>query len=84
MSATAPFDLPITRLRPSHPIPVQEPGCGALGRLCRAGIRVRGLLHTEPEEGGIASARKLKADAAVDHRYRIRSHGEGCEGLQVT
>ena len=51
-----------------------------------AGTRVRcdlqrcrkqggGLLHTEPVEGGIVSARKLKADAAVDHRYGIRVQG---------
>ncbi len=60
MSATAPFGLPITRLRPSHPIPVQEPGCGAQ-------VKGAGLLHTEAEEGGIVGRRELKADAAIDH-----------------
>jgi len=42
-----------------------------------------GLLHTEPEEGGVVGRRELKADAAIDHRYRFRVHGEGCEGMQV-
>jgi hypothetical protein len=27
-----------------------------------------GLLHAEPVEGGIVSARKLKADTTIDHR----------------
>ena len=42
------------------------------------------LLHAEPEEGGIVGRRELQADAAIDHRYRFRVHGEGCEGLQAS
>ena len=73
---------------------VQQAGCGARGKLyrCRKQCAVHavrgsgagwGLLHTEPEEGGIVSARKLQADAAINHRYRFRAHGEGCEGGEV-
>jgi hypothetical protein len=56
---------------------VQEPGCGARHSLQRCGkqgavhglrVQGRGLPHTETEEGGIVSVRKLKADAAIDHR----------------
>ena len=43
MSATAPFGLPITRSPPSHPITVQEAGCGARGKLCRKQGAVHGL-----------------------------------------
>ena len=55
---------------------MQEPGCGAR-------VKGAGLLHAEPEEGGVVSARKLKADAAINHRHRFRIHGEGCEGREV-
>ncbi len=109
----------LTRLkRPedSPRIPVQEPGCGARGKLCRvgaphslqrcskqgavhglrvqrcrkqsppyqgAGNRGRGLLHTEPVEGGIVGRSELEADASINHRNGFRSHGEGGEGVQV-
>jgi hypothetical protein len=43
-----------------------------------------GLLHPEPEEGGIVGRRELEANASIDRRYRFRGHGEGCEGLQVS
>ena len=75
--------LPHCRRRGQQPpIRVQEPGCGARvkgAKVQQAGCGARvegarcrkqgaGLLHTEPEEGGVVSARKLKADAAIDHR----------------
>ena len=42
------------------------------------------LLHTEPEESRPVLWCKLKADAAIDHRYGIRVQDEGCEGVQVS
>ena len=60
-----------------RPIPVQEPRCGAR-------VKGAGLLHTEPEEGGIVGRSEFQADLAVDHRYGIRVQGEGCEGGQVS
>ena len=49
------------------------------------GLRVQGggLLHAEPEEGGIVGRSELQADIAIDHRQRFRSYGEGCVGIEI-
>ncbi len=55
MSATAPFGLPITRLRPSHPITVQETGCGAHSKgvkVQEAGCGARVTLQRCRKQGG--------------------------------
>ena len=43
-------------------------------RVQGARIRVGDLLHTEPEERRTIIWSELKADAAIDHRYGIRSY----------
>jgi hypothetical protein len=48
-----------------------------------AGKRVRDLLDPEPEEEGYVFRRKPHADLAVDHRFRISGHGEGCEDPEI-
>ena len=64
----------------SPPSPTTLPEAGEAATHQGAGSRVRctaqparcskqgaGLLHTEPEEGGIVSARELGANASIDH-----------------
>ena len=41
------------------------------------------LLHTGPEERSPVLRSELKADASRDHRYGIRVHGEGLEGVEI-
>jgi|GEM_PF-5912898 len=52
--------------------------------VCRLRVKGAGLLRTEPKESRPVFWSKLKADAAIDHRYGIRVQGEGCEGVQVS
>jgi len=54
----------------------QGAGCGARHSLQGAGKQGGGLLHTEPEEGGIVGRRELEANASIGHRYGTRVQGE--------
>ncbi len=42
--------------------------CRKQGAVHAVAVRGAGLLHTEPEEGGIVSACELRANTAIDHR----------------
>ena len=64
-------------------VKLQEAGCGVRYSLPRCRKQGGGLLHAEPEEGGIVGRRKLQADLAIDHGHGFRVHGEGCEGVEI-